>query len=43
MSTTLTIELPVHFRRCGHGSRKELRPGVRKQPPNGLLQALGAL
>ena len=25
MSTTLTIELPVHFHRCGHGSRKEMR------------------
>jgi hypothetical protein len=25
MSTTLTIELPVHFQRCGRGSRKELR------------------
>jgi hypothetical protein len=28
MSTTLTIELPVHFHRCGHGSRKEMRSGV---------------
>jgi hypothetical protein len=28
MSTTLTIELPVHFHRCGHGSRKEMRAGV---------------
>ena len=28
MSTTLTIELPVHFQRCGRGSRKELRSGV---------------
>jgi hypothetical protein len=28
MSTTLTIELPVHFRRCGHGSRKEMHSGV---------------
>jgi hypothetical protein len=28
MSTTLTIELPVHFHRGGHGSRKELRPGT---------------
>ena len=28
MSTTLTIELPVHFQRTGHGSRKEMRSGV---------------
>ena len=28
MSTTLTIELPVPFHRCGHGSRKQMRPGV---------------
>jgi len=28
MSTTLTIELPVHFHRGGRGSRKELRCGV---------------
>jgi hypothetical protein len=28
MSTTLTIELPVHFHRTGHGSRKEIRAGV---------------
>jgi hypothetical protein len=28
MSTTLTIELPVHFQRCGRGRRKELRSGV---------------
>jgi hypothetical protein len=28
MSTTLTIELPVHFQRCGRGSRKDLRPGA---------------
>ena len=28
MSTTLTIELPVHFHRGGPGSRKELRPGT---------------
>ena len=28
MSTTLTIEVPVHFRRGGHGSRKEIRSGV---------------
>jgi hypothetical protein len=28
MSSTLTIELPVHFHRSGHGSRKELRCGA---------------
>ena len=28
MSTTLTIELPVPFHRCGHGSRKERRCGA---------------
>ena len=28
MSTTWTIELPVHFQRCGHGSRKEVRLGA---------------
>ena len=28
MSTTLTIEIPVHFQRTGHGSRKEMRCGV---------------
>ncbi len=28
MSTTLTIELPVHFQRGGKGRRKELRSGV---------------
>jgi len=32
MSTTLTIELPVHFHRCGHGSRKEMRSGVETPP-----------
>jgi hypothetical protein len=28
MSTTMTIELPVHFHRCGHGSRKHMRSGA---------------
>ena len=32
MSTTLTIEVPVHFHRCGQGSRKEMRSG-REAPP----------
>jgi hypothetical protein len=29
MSTTMTIELPVHFQRAGKGSRKELRSGAK--------------
>jgi hypothetical protein len=35
MSTTWTIEVPVHFHRGGRGSRKELRSGVEKptMPP----------
>jgi hypothetical protein len=35
MSTTWTIEVPVHFQRCGRGSRKEMRSGVEKptMPP----------
>ena len=33
MSTTLTIEVPVHFYRTGHGSRKELRSGARTPGP----------
>ena len=32
MSPTWTIEVPVHFHRCGHGSRKEMRSG-REAPP----------
>lgn len=32
MSTTLTIELPVHFQRGGHGSRKELYFGTETPP-----------
>jgi hypothetical protein len=32
MSTTLTIELPVHFQWAGHGSRKEMRSGVESTP-----------
>src|SRR5215831_1574390 len=30
MTTSLTIELPVHFHRCGHGSRKEMRCGAQR-------------
>ena len=32
MSTTLTIEVPVHFHRCGHGSRKQMRSGPEAPP-----------
>jgi hypothetical protein len=32
MSTTLTIEVPVHFQRWGHGSRKQMRSGVEAAP-----------
>ena len=28
MSSTWTIEVPVHFHRCGHGSRKEMHSGT---------------
>ena len=28
MSPTLTIEVPVHFQHCGHGSRQQMRSGV---------------
>ena len=44
MSTTLTIELPVHFHRCGHGSRKELHPGVEATPlPPGRVPRVARL
>jgi hypothetical protein len=44
MSTPLTIELPVHFQRCGHGSRKELHPGVQAAPvPPGRVPRVGRL
>jgi hypothetical protein len=32
MSTPWTIEVPVHFQRCGRGSRKEVHPGVQAEP-----------
>ncbi len=42
MSTTLTIELPVHFHRCGHGSRKALRSGTEAPAlPPGRVPARG--
>jgi hypothetical protein len=44
MSTTLTIELPVHFQRCGHGSRKQMRPGVAAVPvPPGRVPRVSRL
>jgi hypothetical protein len=44
MSTTLTIELPVHFHRCGHGSRKELRSGAETPPlPSGRVPRVSRL
>jgi hypothetical protein len=44
MSTTLTIELPVHFHRCGHGSHKELHPGVEATPgPPGRVPRVARL
>ena len=44
MSTTLTIELPVHFHRCGHGSRKQMRPGVEAAPgPPGRVPRVSRL
>jgi hypothetical protein len=40
MSTTWTIEMPVHFQRCGRGSRKELHSGVETAslPPSRVLR-----
>jgi hypothetical protein len=44
MSTTLTIELPVHFQRGGHGSRKEIRSGVEAAPvPPGRVPRVSRL
>jgi hypothetical protein len=44
MSTTLTIELPVHFHRCGHGSHKELRSGTAAPPlPPGRVPRVARL
>ena len=44
MSATLTIELPVHFHRCGHGSRKELRSGTAASPlPPGRVPRVARL
>jgi hypothetical protein len=44
MTTTLTIELPVHFQRCGQGSRKELRSGSEAPPlPPGRVPRVARL
>jgi hypothetical protein len=44
MSTTMTIELPVHFHRCGRGSRKELCSGVEAPPlPPGRVPRVSRL
>jgi hypothetical protein len=44
MSTTLTIELPVHFQRGGHGSRKEMRPALEAAPvPPGRVPRVSRL
>jgi hypothetical protein len=44
MSTTLTIELPVHFQRGGRGSRKELRSGMEAAPmPPGRVPRVSRL
>ena len=44
MSTTPTIEVPVHFHRGGHGSGKELHPGVQTTPvPPGRVPRVARL
>ena len=44
MTTTLTVELPVHFQRCGHGSRKQMRSGVEMPPlPPGRVPRVARL
>jgi len=44
MTTTWTIELPVHFHRCSRGSRKELRPGAQTPPmPPGRVPRVSRL
>jgi hypothetical protein len=44
MTTALTIELPVHFHRCGPGSRKELRCGSETLPlPPGRVPRVARL
>jgi hypothetical protein len=44
MSTTLRIELPVHFHCGGHGSRKQLRVGEESAPlPPGRVPRVSRL
>jgi hypothetical protein len=44
MSTTLTIEVPVHFQHCGQGSRKQMRSGVAAVPdPPGRVPRVSRL
>jgi hypothetical protein len=44
MSTAWTVEVPVHFQRCGRGSRKEMRPGVGAAPlPPGRVPRVARL
>ena len=44
MSTTLTIEVPVHFHRSGRGSRKELKSGAEMPPmPPGRVPRVARL
>jgi hypothetical protein len=44
MTTTWTIEVPVHFQRCGRGSRKEMHPGVEAAPvPPGRVPRVARL
>jgi hypothetical protein len=44
MSPTLTIALPVHFERSGHGSRKELCAGAQTPaPPPGRVPRVSRL
>jgi hypothetical protein len=44
MSTKWTVEVPAHFRRCGRGSRKEMRPGVVAAPvPPGRVPRVARL
>jgi hypothetical protein len=44
MTTTWTIELPVHFERFGHGSRKELHAGTAAPPlPPGRVPRVSRL
>jgi hypothetical protein len=44
MTTTVTIEVPVHFQRCGHGSRKQMLSGVETPPlPPGRVPRVARL